>query len=130
MGGDVLIPLAILAGLGLLFGVILSLAYKQFKVYEDPRIDIVEEMLPNANCGACGVPGCRAFAEQVINEGTNPAKCTVSSEDGIQAIAGFLGVNASQEVKYVARLLCAGGIKEAHNLAGYKGGMSSCRGPG
>ena len=128
MGGDVLIPLAILSGLGLLFGVILSIAYKQFKVYEDPRIDIVEGMLPNANCGACGVPGCRAFAEQVIIEGTNPAKCTVSSEDGIQAIAGFLGIEASQEDKYVARLLCAGGIKEAHNLAGYKGGMSSCRG--
>ena len=128
MGGDILIPLAILAGLGLLFGVILSIAYKQFKVYEDPRIGIVEEMLPNANCGACGVPGCRAFAEQVINEGTNPAKCTVSSEEGIDKIAGFLGIDASQEVKFVARLLCAGGIKEAHNLAGYKGGMSTCRG--
>ena len=66
MGGDILIPLAILAGLGLLFGIILSLAYKQFKVYEDPRIGIVEEMLPNANCGACGTPGCRPFAEGLI----------------------------------------------------------------
>jgi H+/Na+-translocating ferredoxin:NAD+ oxidoreductase subunit B len=128
MGVDVLIPLTVLTGLGLLFGVILSIAYKQFKVYEDPRLDIVEEMLPSANCGACGVPGCRAFAEQVINEGTNPAKCTVSSADVISNIAGFLGVEASQEDKYVARLLCAGGIKEAHNLAGYKGGMSTCRG--
>jgi H+/Na+-translocating ferredoxin:NAD+ oxidoreductase subunit B len=128
MGVDVLIPLVVLTGLGLLFGVILSLAYKKFKVYEDPRLGIVEEMLPSANCGACGVPGCRAFAEQVINEGTNPAKCTVSSEEGINKIAQFLGIEASAEVKYVARLLCAGGIKEAHNLAGYKGGMSTCRG--
>jgi RnfABCDGE-type electron transport complex B subunit len=128
MQGDILIPLAILAGLGLLFGIILSLAYKTFKVYEDPRIDVVEEMLPSANCGACGVPGCRAFAETVVNEGTNPAKCTVSSPDGIALIAGYLGVEASQEEKVVARLLCAGGIKEAHNLASYKGGMSTCRG--
>jgi len=128
MGVDVLIPLTVLTGLGLLFGVILALAYKQFKVYEDPRLGIVEEMLPSANCGACGVPGCRAFAEQVINEGINPAKCTVSSEDGINQIAEFLGVEVRNEVKYVARLLCAGGIKEAHNLAGYKGGMSTCRG--
>jgi len=128
MIGDFLIPLLILTGLGLLFGVILSLAYKQFKVYEDPRINAVEDMLPHANCGACGVPGCRAFAEQVVNDGTNPAKCTVSSEDGIAQIASFLGVEASQEEKRVARLLCAGGVKEAHNLADYKGGMSTCRG--
>lgn len=128
MGEDFLIPLAILVGLGLLFGLILAMAYKQFKVYEDPRINVVEDLLPNANCGACGVPGCRAFAESVINEGTNPAKCTVSSEDGITNIANFLGVEASAEDKIVARLLCAGGIKEAHNLASYKGGMSTCRG--
>ena len=44
MVSDIFIPLAILAGLGLLFGVILSLAYKQFKVYEDPRLDILEEL--------------------------------------------------------------------------------------
>ncbi|MCF6352342.1 MAG: RnfABCDGE type electron transport complex subunit B [Cyclobacteriaceae bacterium] len=128
MEGDILIPLAILAGLGLLFGVILSLAYKQFKVFEDPRIDMVEEMLPNSNCGACGEPGCRAFAEKVVNENTNPAKCTVSSDDGITKIADYLGVEASKEEKIIARLLCAGGINEAHNLANYKGGISTCRG--
>ncbi len=128
MEGDILIPLAILAGLGLLFGVILSLAYKQFKVFEDPRIDMVEEMLPNSNCGACGEPGCRAFAEKVVNKNTNPAKCTVSSDDGITKIADYLGVEASKEEKIVARLLCAGGINEAHNLANYKGGISTCRG--
>ena len=128
MTQDILIPLAILAGLGLTFGIILSVAYKQFKVFEDPRIDVVETLLPNANCGACGEPGCRAFAEQVVSNGMNPAKCTVSSEEGIDKIANYLGVEASQEEKKVARLLCAGGINEAHNLASYKGGMSSCRG--
>lgn len=128
MTQDILIPLAILAGLGLTFGIILSVAYKQFKVFEDPRIDVVETMLPNANCGACGEPGCRAFAEQVVSHGMNPAKCTVSSEDGIVNIANYLGVEASQEEKRIARLLCAGGINEAHNLASYKGGMSTCRG--
>ncbi|MCP4456545.1 MAG: RnfABCDGE type electron transport complex subunit B [Cytophagales bacterium] len=128
MEGDILIPLAILGGLGLLFGIILSIAYKKFKVYEDPRIGAVEDLLPNSNCGACGEPGCRAFAEQVVNFEMNPAKCTVSSETGIIKIADYLGVEANKEEKRVARLLCAGGIKEAHNLASYKGGMSTCRG--
>ncbi len=128
MVNALLIPLLILSGLGLLFGVILSIAYKQFKVFEDPRIEKVEELLPSANCGACGEPGCRAFAEKVVNQGTNPAKCTVSSSEGLQKIANYLGVDVSREEKRVARLLCAGGTLEAPNLANYVGGINSCRG--
>lgn len=128
MGADFFIPILILGGLGLLFGLVLSIAYKRFKVFEDPRIDVVEELLPSANCGACGEPGCRAFAERVVKEGRNPAKCTVSSPEGLERIASYLGVEVAQEEKWVARLLCAGGIQEAHNLAKYSGGMKTCRG--
>lgn len=124
---EIYIAVGILTGLGLLFSSILALAYKKLKVYEDPRIDNVEEMLPGANCGACGMPGCRAFAEQVVLGELNPGKCTVSSESGIDAIANYLGVEASTEEKQVARLLCAGGKKEAHNRAAYAGAMQSCR---
>lgn len=125
---EILTAIAILTGLGLLFSSILAIAYKKLRVYEDPRIDKVEEMLPGANCGACGMPGCRAFAEQVVDGALNPGKCTVSSESGIEDIAQFLGVEASAEEKRVARVLCAGGINEAHNRADYKGGLQTCRG--
>ena len=125
---EILIPLAILVGLGVLFATILALAYKKLRVYEDPRIDKVEEMLPSANCGACGVPGCRAFAEKVVNNELNPGKCTVSSPDAIIDIANYLGIEASTETKRVARLLCAGGNNEAQNISNYKGGLSTCRG--
>ena len=128
MGADFIIPILILAGLGLLFGLVLAVAYKRFKVFEDPRIDVVEELLPSANCGACGEPGCRAFAEKVVNAGKNPAKCTVSTKEGLEKIADYLGVEVTSEEKWVARLLCAGGISEAHNLANYSGGMKTCRG--
>ena len=125
---EVLTTLIILVGLGVFFATILAVAYKKLKVEEDPRIDIVEEMLPSANCGACGEPGCRAFAEKVVDNVLNPGKCTVSSPQGIDQIASFLGIEASMEVKKVARLHCAGGKNEAHNLSEYKGGMSTCRG--
>lgn len=125
---EILIALAIVAGLSSLFGIILAVAYKKLKVFEDPRLDIVEEMLPSSNCGACGVPGCRAFAEELIASRESPSSCTVSSPDGIDQIAAFLGVDAGESNKRVARLLCAGGKKEAHNLADYKGGLSTCRG--
>lgn len=128
MLNTVLIALAILVGLGLLFSTIIAIAYKKLRVEEDPRLDIVEELLPNTNCGACGVPGCRAFAEQLIANKSQPSGCTVSSPAGIEKIAAFLGVDAGESQKQVARLLCAGGINEAHNLANYKGGIGTCRG--
>ena len=58
----------------------------------------------------------------------NPAKCTVSTKEGLEKIADYLGVEVTSEEKWVARLLCAGGISEAHNLANYSGGMKTCRG--
>jgi Na+-translocating ferredoxin:NAD+ oxidoreductase RNF subunit RnfB len=128
MWNEVFIALAILTGLGLLFATILAVSYKKLKVYEDPRIDKVEEMLPGNNCGACSMPGCRAFAEKVIEGELNVSKCTVSSPGGIEDIANYLGVDAGSEEKRVARLLCAGGKDEAHNRASYTGGLSTCRG--
>jgi len=128
MFNEIVIALVILTGLGVLFASILALAYKKLRVYEDPRIDRVEEMLPGANCGACSMPGCRAFAEKVIEGELNVGKCTVSSPGGIEEIAAFLGVEASAEEKRVARVLCAGGTNEAHNKAEYRGGISTCRG--
>ncbi|MDH5475606.1 MAG: RnfABCDGE type electron transport complex subunit B [Cyclobacteriaceae bacterium] len=125
---EVYITLTIMVGIGLLFGTILTVAYKKMKVYEDPRIDRVEEMLPSANCGACGVPGCRAFSEKVVNNEMNVGKCTVSSPSAIEKIADFLGIEANSEEKRVARLLCAGGIAEAQNMAEYRGGIQTCRG--
>lgn len=52
--------------LGIVLAAILTLANRKLYVYEDPRIDEVEEMLPHANCGACGKPGCRPFAEALV----------------------------------------------------------------
>ena len=128
MINEILIPVGILAGLGLLFAIILAVAYKKLRVEEDPRIDEVEEMLPHANCGACGEAGCRVFAEKVVGNEVKISKCTVSSQAAIERIAAYLGVEAGAEEKRVARLLCAGGKREAHSLAEYAGTLRTCRG--
>ena len=111
----------ILGGVGLVFGVFIAIANKRLWVWEDPRIDIVAQMLPNANCGACGLPGCRAFAEQAVEGKVTPAQCTVSGEVARGQIADFLGVDAGEAVKNVARLLCAGGSDVAGYQAEYRG---------
>ena len=116
----------IMAGLGVCLSAVLALADKKLHVFEDPRIDEVEEMLPGANCGACGTAGCRAFAEAVVLGKAAPGKCSVNSPDMTSAIAAFLGVDAGTREKQVARLACAGGRHVAHIRAQYKG-MPSCR---
>lgn len=123
----VLTALAALGGLTIILASLLVIANKKLHVQEDPRIDMVEEMLPAANCGACGFPGCRPFAEALVSGQALPGKCTVSSDDGRGQIAKFLGVDVGAQEKVVARLACAGGINVARNHAKYKG-LSSCRG--
>ena len=122
----VLIALAALGGLTLLLAIMLILANKKLYVYEDPRIEVVEDMLPHANCGACGYPGCRPFAEALVSEVVLPGKCTVSSEEGRVLIAEYLGVALGAEEKQVARLACAGGTNVALNRASYSG-LETCQ---
>lgn len=118
---DTLLSVLILGGVGVFFAGIIALAHTKLRVWEDPRIDVVAGMLPGVNCGACGLPGCRAFAEKAIIGEIQPAKCNVVSEDGIAAIAGYLGVAAGEADKKVARLLCAGGTNVAAQRAEYRG---------
>jgi electron transport complex protein RnfB len=124
---SIAIAVVFMAGLGLLLASILVVANKRLFVFEDPRIDDVEEMLPSANCGACGSPGCRPFAEGLIDGTYEPAQCTVNSKELNKAIADYLGVDAGTAVKRVARLACAGGKHVAFIRASYDG-MDSCRG--
>ncbi|MFH2204535.1 MAG: RnfABCDGE type electron transport complex subunit B [Elusimicrobiota bacterium] len=115
-----------MVGLGATLAIVLALANKRLHVEEDPRIDEVEEKLPGNNCGACGLPGCRAFAEKAVAGEVNPAKCTVSPPEEIDAIAALLGVEAEAEEKRVARLACAGGDNVARQRVHYQG-MASCQ---
>lgn len=115
-----------MVGLGGALSAILAVANKKLYVYEDPRIDAVEDMLPKANCGACGTPGCRAFAEMAVKGEIAPGKCTVNSADMTQQIADLLGVAAGKEEKRVARLACAGGNHVARIRAHYQG-IPTCR---
>lgn len=63
---DIASAAAFMLCLGIALAFILAIANRKLYVYEDPRIDEVEEMLPHANCGACGKPGCRPFAEALV----------------------------------------------------------------
>jgi electron transport complex protein RnfB len=120
------VAVGFLTVLGIFLAIVLVVANKYLFVYEDPRIDEVEAMLPAANCGACGTAGCRNFAEKLVAGEVTPGQCTVNPKETSVAIADFLGVALGKVEKRVARLACAGGRHVARIRASYDG-LSSCR---
>lgn len=123
---EAITAISFLLGLAGTLGVVLAVANARLKVFEDPRIADVETLLPGNNCGACGLPGCHAFAESAVDGAVKPSDCPVGGADTANAVAEYLGVDAGDTEKKVARLLCAGGTNVAIQMAQYAG-YPSCR---
>jgi Na+-translocating ferredoxin:NAD+ oxidoreductase RNF subunit RnfB len=121
------VAVAFMSALGVFLASVLVVANRWLFVHEDPRIDAVESLLPKANCGACGSPGCRPFAERLVNGDVDPGLCTVNPADANRLIAEFLGIALGSHERRVARLACAGGSHVARIRAAYTG-LESCRG--
>ncbi len=118
---DLLVPILTMTALGFLFSTGLVLAYNKLKVEEDPKIEKVSEILPQANCGACGYSGCRAFAEAVVKGKVPVTGCPVGGEETATLVAETLGVDAGEMIKMVARLHCRGTIEAAKSRGCYSG---------
>lgn len=122
-----MLALIIMVGLGLLFGLILVIADKTFKVEEDPRLEKVVKILPGINCGACGFPSCRAAAESIFSGQSPPSACIVGGKRVNQEICGILGVE-SEEIKSQRAVLGCGADRERRKYASSYRGLSTCRG--
>ena len=89
----ILIAILILLGLAVVFGLILGYAAVQFKVEGNPIVDQIDEILPQTQCGQCGHPGCRPYAEAIAN-GEAINKCPPGGQNTIEALADLLDVEA------------------------------------
>ena len=89
----IILALAVMAVLGVLFGVVLTIADKKFAVEVDPRVSAVRECLGGANCGACGYAGCDAFAQAVVDGEAPVTGCTPGGAKAAEAIG--LSLSAS-----------------------------------
>lgn len=127
MDFTLIIAIATMGGLGFIFAGALAIADKKLRVVEDPKIAEVNEVLPNANCGACGKAGCYDFAVNVVDGSSSISGCPVGGQDVVDEIASILGLESSASVKLVARILCDGGNIEAVNKSGAEySGPQSC----
>lgn len=118
---DILIPGLILGGFALISSTGLLFASKKFHVDEDPRIEEVAELLPAANCGACGYTGCTAYAEHIVSKMDLNTPCPVADEESLQAIAELLNLEAPVGEKTVASLMCNGTDENAKLVMDYRG---------
>ena len=104
----------ILAVIGALAAIVLFFISKKFKVFEDPRIDLIVELLPGANCGGCGFAGCRNLAETMVQRGTmDGCRCPGTSAENNQKIASILGIEAAATEPRVAVVRCQGSCEYA-----------------
>lgn len=115
------VALASMGGLGLLFALGLAIADKKLAVEEDPRVAKAADLLPGLNCGGCGYPGCRGYAEAVVAEQAPPDRCSPGGAEMIGELAELLGLEAGTFVKRVAVVHCRGGEEECLRRASYIG---------
>jgi Na+-translocating ferredoxin:NAD+ oxidoreductase RNF subunit RnfB len=114
----------ILGTIGFALAAILFIVSKRFAVYEDPRIDQVEQSLPGANCGGCGYPGCRNFAEACVNGDLSTLLCPVGGNDTMKAVAVILGKEPAESAPKLAVLVCNGACDKRPKTNRYNGATS------
>jgi len=110
---------------GIIFGIILSAAKIKLHVEKDERIALVEDALPGANCGACGLPGCAAYATKIVEYDLDITLCPVGGSETVDNVAKIMGIEADGSgVPMIARLHCQGGLAETINKFEYNGPKS------
>ncbi len=118
---SIMIPVGILSGMALLFGIFLVISAEKFKIKVDERVAKIKEVLPGIDCGACGAPGCSAFAEGVA-QGKYPVDgCKAGGQEVAVKVAEIMGVEVEVGGEEVAVLRCLGDYEVAKRVADYKG---------
>ncbi len=122
----ILIAVISLGAIGLIAAGILYVCSKKFAVYEDPRIAQVAQVLPQANCGGCGYPGCSGFASACVKAGSLDGKlCPVGGAPVMEKVAAILGLEAGTAEPMVAVVRCNGSCEHRPHITQYDG-VASC----
>ena len=115
-----------IGGIGVLAAIVLYFVAKKFYVYENPKIAEIEELLPGANCGGCGMSGCHAFAKACAEtDSLDGFNCTGAGKDIMEKISVIVGLEAKAGIRRVAVMKCNGGCSERQIVNNYDG-VTSC----
>lgn len=121
----ILMAVISLGAIALISAAILYIASKKFAVYEDPRIAQMAEVLPQANCGGCGYPGCGGFSDACVKAGSLEGKyCPVGGQPVMAKIAEILNLDAATSEPVVAVVRCNGTCANRPRINQYDGAKS------
>jgi electron transport complex protein RnfB len=117
-----------LGGLSLIFAAVLAIAFKKLAVHVSEKEEKIRALLPGANCGACGFPGCDAYAHALAEKiGEYPPNlCTVGGPETTKQIGEILGIEVEVTEPMVCVLRCRGGKEESAEKFDYHG-PGDCR---
>jgi electron transport complex protein RnfB len=124
--GMIIRALVVLGGAGLLIAILLLIASLKLSVKIDEREAAIRAVLPGANCGACGFPGCDGYAAAVAQGKAALNACVVGGPNVARQIGEIMGQEASAIEPNVAVVICRGGRNEAASRFQYKG-AADCR---
>lgn len=124
---SIVLTVILVGVIGLIGSVILVIGSKAFHVEEDERLPVLVSILPGANCGSCGYPGCEGYARAML-EGEACNHCGPGGEKAAKALAEFLGVDAGEVTVKKALVACHGARdrKVSEEKESYKG-TKSCQ---
>lgn len=117
----IILAIIIVAGIGLVIGIILAFASVVMAVPKDEKAEAVLEALPGANCGACGFSGCSGYAEALAHGKAKNGLCSPGGEDTVLAVSEVLGIAAEGLVKQTALVNCCGTSHVTERLMDYDG---------
>lgn len=126
---EILTPILIVGGIGLLAGVILAVASIVMAVPKDEKAEALEAILPGANCGACGFSGCPGYAKAMAEGSAQPGLCSPGGQAVAQACAELLGTGDVETVRKAAVVQCLGSDDNADTRMEYVG-INSCAAAG
>lgn len=123
----IITSIIVLGVIGCVAAVILYFVAKQFKVVEDERIEQIVAVLPGANCGGCGYPGCHGFAEACVKGDTLDGKfCPVGAKPVMEKVGAIMGMEVSDVEPKLAVVRCAGTCANRPKTNTYDGARN-CR---
>ena len=117
----IVMPAVLVSLIGILSGVVLTVAAKYMSVPVDERVKAVRDVLPGANCGACGFAGCDEYAEKLAGGGVKTSLCPPGGAECAQNIAQILGLIAEDVKPMKAIVKCSGTCDKTGYSIDYRG---------
>lgn len=119
---EILYAALVLGGMGAVFGILLTVASRIFAIPSNPKRDAVRELLPGANCGGCGYPGCDGCADAIASGKAPVSACPVGGSDCAAKIAKVMGQEVQEgQIKMVAQVVCQGDKEHCKTKFTYSG---------